>query len=117
MPLGGDTARASVFATVFKAQGEKASGEVLSPSREFVSRSRGPETFCSKKPSKQTTCFAIRGPVLRHTNAHAGAALKQPKGLAAPTNAKKSDARRARGSFSAVTQSASKSRQRDAPAP
>ena len=46
MHLGGDTARASVFATVFKAQGEKASGEVLSPSREFASRSRGPgETF------------------------------------------------------------------------
>ena len=36
MPLGGDTARASVFATVFKAQAEKASGEVLSPSIEFV---------------------------------------------------------------------------------
>ena len=70
MPLGGDTARASVFATVFKAQGEKASGEVLSPSREFVARSRGPETFCSKKPSKQTTCFAIRGPRLRVTQTH-----------------------------------------------
>ena len=71
MPLGGDTARASVFATVFKAQGEKASGEVLSPSREFV-RSRGREgrrRFVAK-PSKQTTCFAIRGPRLRVTQTH-----------------------------------------------
>ena len=79
MPLGGDTARASVFATVFKAQGEKASGEVLSPSREFASRSRGPETFCSKAKPADDVSRSKAAPVLRHTNAHAGAALKQPK--------------------------------------
>ena len=117
MPLGGDTARASVFATVFKAQGEKASGEVLSPSREFVARSRGPETFCSKSQASRRRVLRSAAPVLESHKRTRGSSAETTKRSRCSANAKKSDARRARGSFSAVTQSASKSRQRDAPAP